>query len=186
MFILARRLLIGAAILLLVVATSSFAGEIVLKTIAPEPNLAWSVIGEIYVELTVNEPTEDGLYQKFHTVRELWIAPESGTVLITWYHPGVKITGGGDAESDNLGFRLKLNDDSGLLPAHGLINNIARFSGGGFPYQPIINTFIVERGSSYDIKLMYFAEGFTDCTAQLLNDAASGMQSIIKVEYLDF
>jgi len=182
---LTKRLLISAVIFLLAIATSSFAGEITLRTILPEPSSSGAyVIGEIYVDLTVDAPT-GGSYDEFHSVP--WVAPQDGTVLITWYHPGVYITGGdSDAESDNLGFRLKLNEDSGLIVAHGLINGIGRFTGGGISYQPIIDTFIVTQGFEYDIKLTYLAEGFNDCTATLSNNDLLGIQSIIKIEYLDF
>ena len=188
---LVKSLSIGTLMFLLIATTSSLAGEVTLKTIMPKRNPAASkvfVIGGIYAHLLVNdsETPNDRVFRECHSVP--WVAPESGIVHITWYHPGLNITSAPPGTSGSiLGFGLKLNGASGKFSVNLPIYNISRYSGGYVLYQPIVERFEgIQQGTAYDIQFVYQSVGFDDFSAELLDDnpLLIGGQSIIKIEYI--
>ena len=174
-------------IVIVFIATLSFAEEVVFTSIMPEleTKVAASsgtyAIVNIDAELTVTN-NSPAVPTTFHTIP--WKAPRSGPILLTWHSPGLNVVAADPimAGWGHLNFRVELSGKKGIIATSRSLYQTRYFLGGFLPIPPISDGFIVKQGVDYDIELRYWASLFQNLQAELLN--APGKRSIIEITYL--
>jgi len=175
--------ILTVAVIIVFIAALSPAEEITLTTYMRN-QLDTYVIGDINAPLTVIA-SSGGLT----TIVPIdpnpisWTAPRSGTILVTWYHPGVYVSALAGTPSGSLGFSMNLNGTQGAFGTLRFMENIARYNDREIYYPPIVDSFTVTRETEYEINLQYEAVSFANLAVELMSDP--GRRSIIEIKYID-
>ena len=195
-----QRLLIGIMILLVAVAVSSLAEEIIFPTIRPK-NIG-SLITYVSWKQNTNETIDESTDVLTDYLSFTFNAPKSGTILITWNYTGPYVLTPSrfddtiTSTSGSLGFAIKLYDIENEEYVEGsfgtlqYIENIARFAKtedfryeGDVLYSPIVEQFSVTGGKAYTIKYQYIAKDFDNCWIHLNGNSTGGQ--MVEIEYFD-
>ena len=186
-----HKLSIGIIMLLIAVATSSFAEEIVVTTVitpiaSGAPRYLF-VSNSFHYRESIRTSTAPNYIPM---VQFPWTAPETGQILVKWYYPTVWVFVPGNPSNPvgngDLSFRVTLDGQPGPLNASRMISGLKRFLGasnrieGDVQFPPIIDIFTVNENTTYSVGLEYMSINFTNFLASTAGNSSGGCMAEIK------